>query len=308
MAVKTSFSKDDFTKILSGYDLGELKKFAPFKTGAVQTNLLLETTNGKFVFRYYETRHRKYALFETTILQYLNKHFYPCPAPISNIRGEFLGKYKNKPFAIFQFMDGKHRKNADPKQIARAIGKLHKITFGYKPRYFEARDTYDPRSCLRNATLNFKKFKEKSEANRRLKWLKNELDKLQLSNKLPRGVCHCDTHPSNFLYKNDRITAILDFDDASYTYLLYDIANIIYFWAWPDKINLNFNKAKSLLKEYNKYRNITEIEKKHLYDLLKMVIFMSIGWFIHTDDYHNEKRKIESLDHIGRKEFYNKLF
>ena len=81
MAVKTTFSKEDFSKILSNYDLGGIKKFRPFKLGAVQTNLLLETEKHKFVFRYYESRPEKYALFEINILQYLAKHSYPCPAP-----------------------------------------------------------------------------------------------------------------------------------------------------------------------------------------------------------------------------------
>ena len=40
-----------------------------------------------------------------------------------------------------------------------------------------------------------------------------------------------------------------------------------------------------------------------------MVVFMSIGWFIHVDeDYHNEKKKIEFLDSIGREEFYSRMF
>ena len=139
MAVKTSFSKDDFTKILSEYNLGKFKKYTHFKTGAVQTNVLLETTEGKFVFRYYESRSRKYALFEVSILQYLSMRSYPCPSPIRNIYGRFIGTYKNKSFAIFKFMEGEHRKDMNPKLIAEAIGKLHKITIDYKPEYYEAR-------------------------------------------------------------------------------------------------------------------------------------------------------------------------
>lgn len=301
MAVKTTFSKEDFSKILSNYDFGEYKKFKPFKLGAVQTNLLIETSKGKFVFRYYESRPEKYALFEVNILQYLAKHSYPCPAPIKNIHGGFIVKYKNKPFALFEFMEGEHKKSVNPKLIAQAIG--------YKPEYFEARDTYDPKSCWKNAKSNSKKIKSKSEAKQRLDWLKTELEKLKLPNNLPKGVCHCDTHPSNFLYKNGKLVAVLDFDDASYIYLLYDIANMVYFWAWPHKKEIIFNRVKDLLKEYNKHRKLTEIEKSHLYDLLKMVIFMSIGWFIHNeDDFFWEKKKIEFLNSFDRKEFYNKLF
>lgn len=144
MAVKTKFSKEDFSEILSNYNLGEYKKFKAFKLGAVQTNLLLKTTKGKFVFRYYESRPEKYALCEMEILQFLAKHSYPCPAPIKNIRGKFLGKYRNKPFAFFEFMSGKNRKSADCRQIVKAMDKLHQITIGYMPKYREARDSYDP--------------------------------------------------------------------------------------------------------------------------------------------------------------------
>ena len=309
MTIKTIFSKDDLSKILSNYDLGEIKKFKPFKLGNVQTNLLIETKKGKFVFKYYENRSSKYALFEMNVLRYLAKHSYPCPPPIRNVHGSFIGIYKNKTFALFEFINGDHRRNANSKLIAQAIGKLHKITIGYKPKYFEFRDTYDPKSCWKNAISNSNKIKSKSRAKNRLNWLKTELGKLKLPNNIPKGVCHCDAHYSNFLYNNDKVIAVLDFDNASYVYLLYDIANMVYFWAWPHKKEIIFNRAKDILKEYNKYRKMTEIEKNHLYDLLKMAIFMSIGWFIHVDDdFFWEKKKIEFLNALGRKEFYNKLF
>ncbi|MBU0460501.1 MAG: homoserine kinase [Nanoarchaeota archaeon] len=309
MAVKTTFSKDVLSKILSDFDIGKFKKSKPFKLGAVQTNLLIETTKDKVVFRYYESRSEKYALFEVNILQHLAKHSYSCPAPIRNNHGIFLGKYKNKPFALFEFMDGKHKKNVNPKLIAQAIGKLHKITEGYKPKYYQFRDTYDQKSCWKNATTNSKKIKSKTEAKKRLQWLKVELGKLKIPNNLSRGVCHCDTHPSNFLYKNSKLSAVLDFDDASYIPLLYDVANMIYFWAWPPEKKLNFQKVRSIIIEYNKRRKLTNIEKEHLFDMLKMVNFMSIGWFIHDGpDFQSDKKRIEHLNSMDRKEFYNKIF
>ena len=83
---------------------------------------------------------------------------------------------------------------------------------------------------------------------------------------------------------------------------------MIYFWAWPDKGKLNFGKGKLLLKEYQKYRRLELAEKEHLYDMLKMVIFMSIGWFIHEKDFYNGRRKIEFLNSVGRDGFYRKMF
>jgi hypothetical protein len=56
MAAKTDFSKRELINILGGYDVGEYKSHRAFEQGADQTNILLETTQGKFAYRYYEKR------------------------------------------------------------------------------------------------------------------------------------------------------------------------------------------------------------------------------------------------------------
>lgn len=310
MAVRTLFSTQDFQQILSNYDLGEFKKSKLFKTGAVQTNMLLETSKGKAVLRYYESRTEDYAHFEMNVLAYLTQHDYPCPTPIKNKQGDYVGCHQDKPFVLLEFLEGEHSDSEDnSKQIAEALGKLHVLTINYKPEYAEARDTYDPVSCWNNALVNVKKIRSEFEANERLGWLKTELNRLQFPQTLPKGVCHCDTHSSNFLYKAGNLVAVLDFDDAAYVYLLYDIANMLFFWAWPDKGELNFEKAKELLNVYEQHRKLTEDEKHHLYDLLQMVNLMGIGWFIHDDeDFYNSRRKTEFLNTLGREAFYNRIF
>jgi homoserine kinase type II len=310
MAVKTFFSTEDFQKILANYDLGEFKNSRPFKTGTVQTNVLLETSKGKAVLRYYESRSENYARFEMNVLDYLTQHDYPCPTPIKNRYGEYVDSHQDKPYGLLEFLEGKHSDSENNGgQIAKALGQLHVLTIGYRPQYFESRDTYDPVSCWRNALISSKKIISESEVNERLSWLRSELDKLKFPNTLPKGVCHCDTHPSNFLYKNDELIAVLDFDDAAYACLLYDIANMLFFWAWPDRGDINFAEARDLLNEYQQYRVLTGVEKQHLFDVLHMVNFMGIGWFIdHDDVYANSRRKTEFLNTLGREAFYNKLF
>jgi homoserine kinase type II len=310
VAVKTLFSTEDFTRILSHYDLGDYQDSIPFKTGAVQTNMLLETSKGKCVFRYYESRSENYARFEVNVLKHLTQHDYPCPAPIQNKQHDYTGRYQDKPFALFELLEGEHSNSeSHGRQIAAALGKLHILTIDYKPKYHEARDTYDPPSCWRNALVGVKKIVSEFEVNERLGWLKTELNRLQFSETLPKGVCHCDTHPSNFLYKKDELVAVLDFDDAAYIYLLYDLANLLFFWAWPDRGDLIFDKAKELVGEYEQYRTLIEAEKRHLFDLLHMVNFMGIGWFIDNDDvYTNSRRKTEFLNALGREGFYNRMF
>lgn len=306
---KTTFTASDLREILARYDLGEYQKSRPFERGADQTNVLLQTTAGRYAFKYYEKRSKAYVSFEIDLLAFLGQRSFLCPAPISNRKGKFLGQYKNKPFAIFEFMDGKHSAHGrNRKAVARAIGELHSITAGFKPKHAVDRDAYDAKSCWASATTNAKKMRSRAKAKERLAWLKTELDKLEVPKSLPVGVCHGDPNPHNFLYKNRELSAVLDFDQSSYVYLLYDVALLLYWWAWPNKGKLDFAKAKEITREYERYRKLASQEKQHLYDLLKIVIFMGVGWFIEQDGFLNDQRKIELLNSVGRDEFCQRIF
>lgn len=106
MAVKTHFSNDELREILSNYQLGEYKHSKPIAEGTVQTNFLLQTTKGMFVFRYYENRSMDSVSFECHLIQYLKGKNYPCPAPLKNKKGISVGLYKEKPYIIFEFVEG----------------------------------------------------------------------------------------------------------------------------------------------------------------------------------------------------------
>ena len=65
VAVKSTLEKPDVEQILAYYDVGVIEDVKAFTTGTVQTNILLHTTCGRFVLRYYE-RNRSFnsVLFE----------------------------------------------------------------------------------------------------------------------------------------------------------------------------------------------------------------------------------------------------
>lgn len=126
---------------------------------------------------------------------------------------------------------------------------------------------------------------------------------------MPKGVCHGDCNPTNFLYVHGHVSAVLDFDQSSYTSLLYDLASLLYWWAWPARGRLDFGKSRLLLEAYESARRLDQQEKEHLYDMLKMINLMGYAWFLHDDqDYPNSQRNVEFLNSIGREAFYQMLF
>lgn len=298
MTAKTNFTPDQLQQILSGYPVGEFVSFKAFETGADQTNLRIITTNRDVVLRYFEKRTHDYALFEIDLLHYLAEHNYPTAAPIANKQGSYIGEYDGKPFALFEFMHGEHSGNPrDYLQIAPVLARLNEITRPYQPKTTPDRPAYTVEYCQEQAKLSAARMRDGEIARERLDWLLDELKTISLPDNLPKGVCHCDANPGNFLYVDGRLSAVLDFDQANYTWLVYELANLIYWWTWPDKGELDVEATKQLVHAYEQERKLEAIERTHIMDALKLVIATGMAWFLDADeDFENGRRKIELID------------
>ena len=305
MSVKTTISENDFPKILADYDLGEYQSFKTFANGAGQTTLLLETNKGKSVLRYYENRLQKHVSFEVQLFNYLRDKNFPVPAIVKNRSGEFSSTYKEKPYIIIEFIEGEHGKNpndffdmAEAAEVIRIVAQLHNLTKNYNPEYFKDREVFDMGYCWRGFEKKHKHLVETEKG----KWFKNELEKLEFPASLPKGLCHADLNYGNFLFRNGKIVAVLDFDMSFYTYLIYDIASLIYWWSWPPQKNLVKNQSAQIITEYSKSRELSVEERTHIYDALKLIILLGISWS-EEGDFEKEKVKIELLNSVGREKF-----
>ena len=313
MVVKTPFSQHDFVIILSQYELGTYIQSEPVTQGTVQTNFFLQTTQGKFVFRYYENRSLESVLFESHLLAYLKKHDYPCPNPFKNTEGSFVGLYHKKPYVLFEFIEGQHIDRPDDhhkQQLIQKAAELQNLTRKYRPHYKDYRWNYSVELCRTLAHTEATKINTKN-AREKFAWLDDQLSMLQLPLSLPKGICHCDFHFSNVLFQQNEFVALLDFDDANYTFLLFDLVGLIEAWAWSHPSDtLDLMQAHSIVQEYMKHRPLNVVERRHLYDVYKLSILIDVVWFFrrgHAKDFY-EKRKIDFLNNLGRKKFFDVIF
>jgi Ser/Thr protein kinase RdoA (MazF antagonist) len=313
MVVKTVFTPDDFVAILSQYDLGAYVGSDALQQGTVQTNYCLRTTQGKFVFRYYETRSRDSVLFESDLLTYLTAHHYPCPTQVQTTRGGYVGAYREKPYVLFDFLPGQpvERPTAQHwQQLIQKAAELQKLTRGYRSPYTRHRWNYDPELCRRLARHEARQLNTPS-ARRKLAWLTRELTTLDLPATLPKGICHCDFHFSNLLFRGDKLVAVLDFDDANHTFLPFDLVGLIEVWAWPRRADtLDMARARSVVQEYMRHRPLSRLEQEHVYDVYKLSILFDCVWYFERGEAgaFREKRKIEALENLGRQKFFEGLF
>lgn len=323
MAVKTRVSPAHFKQLLAHYELGGYLDAQPIPAGSVQTNYHLFTGAGHFIFRCYENRSREAVLFETHLLSYLKSRRYPCPAPIPDQSGEAVGVIGGKPFVIFEFLEGSGVENASEAQrmeLVRMAAELHNLTAGFRPVHLEYRWNYDVDLC-RSLVREAAERENTSGGWEKLAWYEEELQRLVLPESLPKGICHCDFHFSNVLYANGKFSALIDFDDANYTYLLYDLATLIepfrqeFTWeTWerfsPEEEVFDFREGRKAAAEYQKVRALSRVEKSSLFDVYKLSILMDGIWYFNrglTGDFY-EKRKIDCLNRLGRERFASRMF
>jgi Ser/Thr protein kinase RdoA (MazF antagonist) len=235
----------------------------------------------------------------------------------------YVDIYGKKPYVIFEFIEGHHIEDPNEnqkRQLIRKVAELQNITKDYRPFNKAYRWNYGIELCEELAQKEARKLATPN-ARKKLTWLESELSKLNLPKSLPRGICHCDFHFSNVLFKEGEFHALLDFDDANYTFLTMDLATLInpftsaFAWdTWSkfgkDKNVFDFKAARNIVAEYTKYRPLNANEKRHLFDVYKLSIMFDCVWYFErggaTDFY--EKRKLEYLNAIGKDVFYDKLF
>lgn len=315
MAVKTALTRERIDVFLKEYNIGALISYAPIEKGNVQTNYKLETDAGAYVLRIYENRPLESVMFEMDVLRRLLSRRFPVPPPVGPV-----GSIDLKPAVLFAFMKGEHVPQANAAKEAALIAlvaRMNAAMAGFVPAHMDARLNYTidgVRACAKDIAAKHPGFAEK------LAWHDAQLSMLTLPPGFPMGVCHCDFHFSNMLFSGDEISCLLDFDDANYTYLPFDLVWLLEpfsaafdhdtwaaFGAGDARI-FDFTRAKRIVGIYQKVRKLSTVEVNGLFDLLKLSVLIDCLWyFSRGEGEFYEKRKIDALNHLGRARFLEEL-
>lgn len=120
------------------------------------------------------------------------------------------------------------------------------------------------------------------------------------SRNLPRGIIHGDFHLGNALAVEDKITAILDFEEAGENVLLIDLALTIMGVCSYSNNNIDNYLVSNLLKGYEEIRMLQASEKKYFSEAITYASESWIKWFTENgfEKYAENHRK--RLDSFGK--------
>lgn len=302
MLKKPVFSKKVVRKILSDYNLGSIITIKPLATSGNITFLIL-TTKEKFILRICPERERwrskQEIAAELELIDYLLKNKFPAPAPVCKKDNSCIIAWNNKFGYLRHYNKGIAYLTPTLNQVeifGSLIGRFHKLIEGYKTKN-KRMHIWD----LEKTKKNFEELKKivlKSDIKNKSQFIKRaeqEFSKLHFPNNLPKGMIHEDLGQRHILWKNDKISCVIDFDRCYYGKLILDLGQAIRGWCfidnWKKWSNSNF---KALLRGYNGKRKITALEKRYLFDAVKFAVLergLSFYWrYIEvTKDKEDEK-------------------
>ena len=236
--------------------------------------------NNDYILRFVHSRHRTYdqVLGELEFIEYLHINKSPVSMVIHSINDKVAEKLKidSKSYfsvCVFEKAQGRFIKKEDLTDefyimFGAEIGKLHKLTKTYKPKY--RRIKWDQENYMGIA----RKVLEKKD-HKIIDIYAKLIEKL---NKLPKnidnfGLIHTDLHFKNMYIYSGELT-FFDWDDSSYKHFISDIAIVLFYHFIyneysQDHVNTESRRILALLVEGYRYENSIDILFfKHLNDFL----------------------------------------
>ena len=264
MAVHTVLKENEIKRILSLYDVGNLIEYKGITQGIENTNYFLKTNKEKYILTIFEKRVNNRDLpFYLDLMDHIKSQGINCPRSLLSKQKKRLQSIKKKKLAIFTFIHGKCLKNWN-KDICYSVGKelakLHQLSTNFhkeRNNDFSINKWVSIFEKLKKKVGNF--FPETDSI------ISKELDFLKenwLKN-LPKGIIHADLFPDNILFKNNKISGIIDFYFSCTDFFVYDLAITINAWCF-NKNKFQHSFFSSLINGYQSERKLTEHEKKKL--------------------------------------------
>ncbi|WP_338947254.1 phosphotransferase enzyme family protein [Fusobacterium canifelinum] len=296
MGVFTSLFQDEIDFIEEKYKI-KILEIKNIDSGILNSNFCIITKNKKYILRIYEANRTLDEEKQELILLDKIASFIPVSIAIKNIDNEYISVFKNKKFALFEYIDGNAVTKIDThiiREIAMKLGKLHSFSkdFSFEEYSRKTRIDFDfYYNEIKNSGIDFKLKNE-------LLNLSNEISKYDFS-ALPSGIIHGDIFPDNVLLDEyNNIKVIFDFNESYYAPFIFDIAIVINFWIQIKDFDFfdKNNFIRDFLNYYSKYRKITKEELKLLDVACKKIALTFIFLRIYKEKIENSYQKAISIE------------
>jgi homoserine kinase type II len=271
MATFRTLSADDVRAILDGYEaLGatSYRAHAAVAAGAINTNVRVETARGPVFLRINEGKTRDDVAREAAIVSHAAARGVPTPAPLHARDGEFFEEWRGELASVFPWAPGRTLARADvgpahAALVGAALARLHLASPGYADH---RPGRYEPDEIRARVERVAKLGRPELVGATAVLGVALEGLERERAATLPLGIIHGDLFVDNVLYDEDAagapvLAALLDFEQASWGRLAYDLAVTTLAFAYG-RDDFRPDVTRALLEAYAAVRPPTADERR----------------------------------------------
>lgn len=313
---------ETITKLMEeNYDLGRVIWIKEVLGGYCNKSYAVRMSAGKgeqrFFLRLYQPKAvESEILFEHALLNHLRANGFnlaaaiiPCRNGTSIVKTPAPEKHQGETalWALFAFLDGEDKyswtetdlTDAEFISAAEVLSHLHHCSYGFvkppeanraQPRIMEFLPTFKATFTAFFSQAGGRRCDHLFKSN--FQSICNALDIAASYDMRFKGMgqipIHCDYHPGNLKYRNEKCVGLFDFDWSKIDYRLFDVAlALVYFTSiWSDRrTGLRLDKFSLFLESYNdacrRFAHIdplTAQERRYLVPMLSIANLYVLNW------------------------------
>ncbi|WDP88379.1 MAG: homoserine kinase [Desulfobacter sp.] len=272
MADYTKLDVKDINDILGSYDLGRAEKAVPLSGGQANSSYRLNLSKGNFTLCVCDEKTPDEVEVLTRVLDYIDAGGFPSTRAVHTAEGSSFIIHDGKPVYIKEFLPGKVVRDLDRsmlEQVGDAMAKLHELEppAGLPQAFPYGLGHFDEVLDSQGLSHPFKDWLAEKET-----WLKGELDPA-----MARGFIHGDIFWDNLLFDKGRLSAVLDFEEASLYYLLYDLG-MAAVGCCSARGQFDRDKIDGMLRGYQNRRPLSRREREQFIPFLVYAATAAAFW------------------------------
>ncbi len=270
MALYTSLRRRDVDEIARIYGL-DLTGFEHMPGGASNTSYILKTQSAKFVLTVFDNKPLALVRKMARILRLLSQNQIPSTSVISSQSGEEIVVFKNQPIMLKTYARGGAFRDLNAerlRQAGAALAELHAIP---------APDFLDQNHYYNLETIPF--VLENVSHEEFQMWLRGAIKNYEkkTGGTLPKGFIHGDLFYDNILFDDNRLSAIIDFEDACNYYKIFDIG-MAGVGLCSSEDGFSIEKLGAMVGGYQKKRELEVVEKAALKACVAYAAAATASW------------------------------
>lgn len=319
------------------YDIGKVTEVYEIFGGYINRNFGIVVQKNGIILNYFVRQYKLGATedeitFEHALINHSIANGLTIAAGvIVNREGTTYVKPSNSRnlFAIYEFLEGEDTYAWDNPTLndeeyasaAEVLAIFHNASKGFDPKGME-RAEKKILDFVPTFPETFKRIAKKTRDTQFYRYYINNLDNILQAmertripeedvNKMPFNPIHCDFHPGNLKFQDNKVVGIFDFDWYKIDLRLFDVCfALVYFCSrWYNKHDgeMQLDKCADFLSTYQEtlrklggLEPLNEVELKNLLPMLTASTLYLINWIVttyHTDPGPNDNEYLAYLKH-----------